>query len=102
MDELWCSHIRRFQWYLDFKGASLPIDFYSQVEEDLKKGLVFCFEVEEQDDGITPKKEDFAKSVLSAKARAIARPMPFEPPVISAVFPLREKSTDVIMKPLCP
>ena len=72
LDELWDSHRRRFQNYLAIDGALLPVEFYEKIEEDLKNSLVFCFEAPEQDEGITTKKEEFAKSLLAAKTKAIA------------------------------
>lgn len=72
LDELWDSHTRRFVWYLDFKGQSLPISFYEQIEADLKNKVVFFLEAGEQDEGIVSKKEMIIKAVAAAKAKSIA------------------------------
>ncbi|MCK4517648.1 hypothetical protein KAT92_02650 [Candidatus Babeliales bacterium] len=72
LDELWDSLVRRFVWFLDFKGSLLPVEFYEQIEEDLKNNVVFFLEVEEQDEGIKSKKEMIAEAIVKAKAKAIA------------------------------
>ena len=72
LDELWDSLVRRFVWFLDFKGSLLPVEFYNQIEEDLKNNVVFFLEVEEQDEGIKSKKEMIAEAIVKAKAKAIA------------------------------
>lgn len=72
LDELWDSLTRRFVWFLDFKGSLLPVEFYEQIEEDLKNNVVFFLEVDEQDEGIKSKKEMIAEAIIKAKAKAIA------------------------------
>lgn len=72
LDELWDSLVRRFVWYLDLKGSILPVGFYEQIEEDLKNNVVFFLEVDEQDDGIIPKKQLIQNAIVRAKAKAIA------------------------------
>lgn len=72
LDELWDSLVRRFVWYLDFNGSALPVEFYEQIEEDLKNNIVFFLEVDEQDEGIRTKKDMIAEAIISAKAKAIA------------------------------
>jgi len=71
LDELWDSLVKRFVWYLDLKGSVLPVEFYKQIEEDLKNNVVFFLEVE-QDEGIKTKKEVVAQAVIKAKAKSIA------------------------------
>lgn len=72
LDELWNTLVTRFCWFLDFKGSVLPVEFFEQIEEDLKNNIVFFLEVEEQDKGIKSKKEILAEAVLTAKAKALA------------------------------
>lgn len=72
LDELWDSLVRRFVWYLDFNGAALPVEFFEQIEEDLKNNVVFFLEVDEQDEGIRTKKEMIAQAILTAKTKALA------------------------------
>ncbi|MBU1007635.1 hypothetical protein KKA53_00975 [Candidatus Dependentiae bacterium] len=72
LDELWDSLVRRFVWYLDFNGSALPVEFYEQIEEDLKNNTVFFLEVDEQDEGIRTKKDMIAQAVIAAKTKAIA------------------------------
>lgn len=72
LDELWDSLVKRFVWYLDFRGSALPVDFYEQIEEDLKNNVQLFLELDEQDDGIITKKELIQDAVIRAKAKAIA------------------------------
>jgi hypothetical protein len=72
LDELWDSLVKRFVWYLDVHGSELPVEFYEQIEEDLKNRVVFFLEIDEQDKGIKRKKELIAEAVVNAKAKAIA------------------------------
>ena len=73
LDEYWDALLTRFQWFLDFRGSSLPLDFYLQAEEDLKNNVVFFLEAEEQDEGIIPKKDRLIKSLVKAKAKSISQ-----------------------------
>jgi len=72
LDELWLSLVQGFCDYLDLKGAVLPVEFYEQIEDDLRNNVVFFLEVDEQDEGIKSKKEMIVEAVVRAKAKAIA------------------------------
>ena len=72
LDELWDTLVKRFVWYLDFRGSVLPVEFYEQIEEDLKDHVVFFLEIDELDEGIKSKKEILAEAVVKAKAKALA------------------------------
>lgn len=72
LDELWDSLVKRFVWFLDFRGSTLPVEFYEQVEEDLKSNVVFFLEVDEQDEGVKTKKEIVAEAIIKGKTKAIA------------------------------
>lgn len=72
LDELWDTLVKRFVWYLDFRGSALPMEFYDQVEEDLKNNVQLFLELDEQDDGITTKKEAIQGAIIKAKAKVIA------------------------------
>jgi len=72
LDELWDSLVRRFVWFLDFKGASLPVEFYEQIEDDLNSNSQLFLVLDEQDDGIVTKKDMIREAIIRAKAKAIA------------------------------
>ncbi|MFH1644651.1 MAG: hypothetical protein ABIA74_05785 [bacterium] len=72
LDELLWSLIERFCFFLDFAGAALPVSFYEIIENDLESKVVFFLEESELDEGIKTKKERLIKSLISAKAKAIA------------------------------
>lgn len=72
LDELWDSLVKRFVWYLEFRGSALPVDFYEEIEEDLKNNVVLFLELDEQDEGIKTKKEYLVEAIIKAKAKAIA------------------------------
>lgn len=72
LDELWDSLVKRFVWYLDLKGSSLPVEFYEQIEEDLQNNIVLFLELDEQDQGIVTKKQLLQEAVVKAKAKAVA------------------------------
>lgn len=72
LDDLFWSLTHRFCFFLDLAGASLPLDLYEEIERDLDNCSVPFLEMNEQDEGITSKKETLFECLLQAKARAFA------------------------------
>jgi len=72
LDDLYWSLIHRFCFYLDLSGATLPLEFYEQVENQLANKTVFFLEAKEQDEGIKTKKDTLLESLFVAKVKAIA------------------------------
>lgn len=72
LDDLFWSLTRRFCFFLDLVGASLPVSFYQEVEADLANGVVFFLEYQEQDQGIRTKKDALLTALASSKVKSIA------------------------------
>ena len=71
LDDLWDTLLRRFKWFLELKGSSLPVAFYEQIEDDMESNVVPFLEADEPD-GVTPKKVILSKAIFEAKSKAIA------------------------------
>jgi hypothetical protein len=72
LDDLFWSLTHRFSYFLDLAGSQLPLAFYEQVEKDLDAGAVYFLEYQEQDEGITTKKNTIREALALAKTGAIA------------------------------
>ena len=71
LDDLWDTLLRRFKWFLELKGSSLPVAFYEQIEDDMESNVVPFLEADEPE-GVTPKKVILSKAIFEAKSKAIA------------------------------
>lgn len=72
LDDMLWSLVHRFCYFLDLTGSVLPLEVYEEIEHDLKNGLIFFLEAQEQDFGIKTKKETLAITLLQAKTKAYA------------------------------
>jgi hypothetical protein len=72
LDDLLWSLVFRFNFFFDLTGDTLPLNFYDRVETDLNSGNIFFLEAEEQDEGISSKKEHLARHFFRAKTKAFA------------------------------
>lgn len=58
---------------LEISGSELPMEFYTEVAEDVESGSVEFLEIEEQDANITTKKDLLKKALWDGSATAQAR-----------------------------
>ncbi len=77
LDDLEQSLIARGIFLLDLTGSLLPLDFYTQAEQDLTSHAIAFLEEEEQDEGITSKKELLCRALLNGQIKALAHQQGF-------------------------
>lgn len=72
LDDLFWTLTHRFGYFVELAGAELPLSFYDKVEESLINRDVRFLEMNEQDDGITSKKQLLIEKLLKGKTLSIA------------------------------
>ena len=72
LDDLISSLTTRFCYFLDLYGSAIPTEVHNQLLADLDDEAIFFLELDELDEGLTPKKTILAQHLISAKTRALA------------------------------
>ena len=72
IDDLISSLTTRFCYFLDLYGSVIPTEVHNQLLADLDDEAIFFLELDELDEGLTPKKTILAQHLISAKTRAMA------------------------------
>jgi hypothetical protein len=72
LDDMIWSLVHRFCWFLKQFGSALPVSFFTDIEHDINKHLVFFLESSELDECIKSKRDTLIEAVTEAKAKSLA------------------------------
>jgi len=73
LNDLFISLIERYCYFLDITSTDTKIEFYEKVRQDIADNPVILFELEEQEEAITPKSDRLLGTLIRGQAQASAR-----------------------------
>lgn len=73
LNDLFISLVERYCYFLDITSPDTKVEFYEKVRQDIADNPVILFELEEQEEAITPKSDRMLGTLIRGQAQASAR-----------------------------